>query len=70
MSSGICACPLSLLFFGLPWWLSDKESACDAGDLGSVPESGRFPEGGHDNPFPVFLPGETHRQRSLEGYSP
>ena len=59
--------------FGLPWRLSNKESACDAGDagdLGSVSESGRFPEGGRDNPFPVFLPGETHRQRSLEGYSP
>ena len=35
--------------FGLPWRLSNKESACDAGDtgdLGSVSESGRFPEGG------------------------
>ena len=22
---------------GLPWWLSDKESACNAGDMGSIP---------------------------------
>ena len=32
---------------GLPWWLSGKESVCnygDAGDAGSVPGSGRFPE--------------------------
>ena len=28
-------------FFGLPWWLSSKESACKAGDMRSIPESGR-----------------------------
>ena len=22
---------------GLPWWLSGKESACNAGDMGSIP---------------------------------
>ena len=22
---------------GLPWWLSDKESVCNAGDMGSIP---------------------------------
>ena len=26
---------------GLPWWLSGKESACSAGDPGSIPGSGR-----------------------------
>ena len=25
----------------LPWWLSSEESACSAGDVGSVPWSGR-----------------------------
>ena len=35
---------------GLPWGLSDKESACDAGDPGSVPESGRSPGGGNGSP--------------------
>ena len=33
---------------GLHWWLSGKESACntgDTGDDGSVPGSGRSPEG-------------------------
>ena len=25
---------------GLPWWLGDKESACNAGDWGSIPVSG------------------------------
>ena len=38
----------------LLWWLSGKEAACnaeDAGDAGSIPGLGRFPGGGHDNPF-------------------
>ena len=28
-----------------------KQSACSAGDLGSIPESGRFPEIGNSNPL-------------------
>ena len=39
---------------GLPRWLSGKESACDAGDIkdvGSIPELGRSPGGGHGNPL-------------------
>ena len=28
-----------------------KESACNAGDLGSIPGSGRSPEEGNDNPL-------------------
>jgi len=35
----------------LPRWLSGKESACQAGDPGSIPESGRSPGEGNDNPF-------------------
>ena len=37
---------------GLPWWLSCKESACnagDAGDAGSIPGLGRPPGGGNGN---------------------
>ena len=30
---------------------ASKESACSTGDLGSIPGSGRFPGGGHDNPL-------------------
>ena len=51
---------------GCPWWLRCKESACNVGDLGSIPGLGRSPGGGNT---PVFLPGEFHGQRSLEGYS-
>ena len=39
---------------GLPWWLSVKESACNAGAagaMGSTPGSGSSPEEGHGNPL-------------------
>jgi len=36
---------------GFPWWLKGKESACNAGDPGSIPGSGRSPGGGHGNPL-------------------
>ena len=39
-------CPLPS---GLPWWLK-PESAFSVGDLGSIPESGRFPEEGNGSP--------------------
>ena len=34
---------------GLPRWLSDKEPACQAGDLSLIPGSGRSPGGGYGN---------------------
>ena len=40
--------------YGLPWWLSGKESTCDAGDTGDpglIPGSGRSPGGGRSNPL-------------------
>ena len=36
---------------GLPQWLSGKESTCNAGDVGLIPESGRSPGGRHGNPL-------------------
>ena len=36
---------------GLPWWLSSKESACNAGDLGLTPGLGRSPGEGNGNPL-------------------
>ena len=35
----------------LPCGSDDKESAFDAGDLGSIPGSGTFPREGHGNPL-------------------
>ena len=37
-------------------YLIYKESACNVGDLGSIPGFRRSPRGGHGNP-PIFLPG-------------
>ena len=59
---------------GFPSGSDGKESACNAGDLSLIP--------GFDSwvgknlwrrkwqPTPVLLPGESHGQRSLVGYSP
>ena len=57
------------VFLGFPCGSAGKEYACNKGDLGSIPGLGRSPGGGHGNPTPVFLPGESHGQRSLAGYS-
>ena len=55
---------------GLPWWLRSKESACNAGDLGSVPGLGRSPGGGHGNPLWYSCLENLHWPRSLERCSP
>ena len=38
-----------LPYMELPWWLSGKESTCNAGDPCSIPGLGRSPGGLHDN---------------------
>ena len=55
---------------GFPGGSEGKASAHNAGDPGSIPGSGRSPGEGHGNPTPVFLPGESHGQRSLVGILP
>ena len=42
----------------------------DLGDLGSIPESGRSPRGGHGSPPQYSCLENPHGQRSLVGYSP
>ena len=40
--------------FGLPWWLSGKESTCNAGDTRdtfSIPGSENYPVRGNGNPL-------------------
>ena len=39
---------------GLPHWLRGKESTRNAGDVGSIPGSGRSPGGGHG--YPLLYP--------------
>ena len=50
-----------------------KESACSVGDAGRRGFNywvGKIPWRRAWLPTPVFLPGESHEQRSLVGYSP
>ena len=44
-----------------------KESACNAGDTGLIPGSGRSPEGGHGNLLQYSCLENPHGQRSLAG---
>ena len=57
---GVCGVNMRMWISPFIWfasrcvWLSSKESACtagDAGDMGSIPGSGRSPGGGHGNPL-------------------
>ena len=45
-----------------------KNLPANAGDVGSIPGSGRSP--GEETGTPVFLPGKSHGQRNLVGYNP
>ena len=45
-------------------------NAGDARDVGWIPWVGKIPWRRKWQPTPLFLPGELHGQRSLEGYSP
>ena len=54
----------------LPASSDGKESACGAGDVGSVPGLGRSPRGGHGNPLQYSCLENLHGQRSLKATSP
>ena len=54
------------MVWGFPGGSDGKQPACNAGDPGSIPGSGRSPGGGNSS----ILAGESHGQRSLAGYSP
>ena len=55
---------------GFPGGSDSKESACNAGYLGSIPGFERSPGGGHGNPFQYSGLKNLHGEQSLEGYSP
>ena len=50
-SFGQCNNYLPTTRLGLPRWFSGKESACNAGNTGSILEPGRSLGGGNGNPF-------------------
>ena len=53
---------------GLPRWLSGKESACQCRRYRLDPWVRKIPWRREWIPTPVFLPGESHGQRSLVGF--
>ena len=68
--SSVFAEPLSE--HGLPRWLSSKESACQCRRqrrCGFEPWVRKIPWRRKWQPSPIFLPGKSHRQRSLVGHS-
>ena len=59
-----------LHFLGLPWRLSSKDSTCQCRRCGFDSWVGKISWRREWQPTPVFLPEESHGQRSLAGYSP
>ena len=55
---------------GFPGGSDGKESACNAGDMCSIPGLGRFSGEGNGNPLQYSCLENAHGQRSLAGYSP
>ena len=62
--------PLPPGSLGFPGGSDGKESACNAGDLGSIPGLGRSLEEGNGNPLKYSCLENPHGQRSLAGYNP
>ena len=55
---------------GLPRRFHGRESTCQCGRHGFSPWVRKIPWRRRWPPTPVFLPGKSHGQRILEGYSP
>ena len=64
------SCNFELTIQLLHWLLSGKGSTCQCRRLRFNPGSGKIPWRREWLPTPVFSPRESHRQRSLAGYSP
>jgi len=58
------------LSFRLPRWLRGKELACRCRRREFDPWVGKIRWRRKWQPTPVFLPGKSHGQRHLAGYSP
>ena len=69
----LCFCRYIYVYFyvlAFPGGSDGKEPACNAGDPSMIPGSERFPWRREWLLTLVFLPVESHGQRSLVGYSP
>ena len=49
---------IHIYIYGLPWWLNGKESAFNAGDVGSILGWGRSLGEGNDNPLQYSFLGD------------
>ena len=63
-------CGSTQVALGFPGGSGGKVSACDVGDLGSIPGLGRYPGEGHGNSLQYTCLENPHGQRSLAGCSP
>ena len=54
------------LILGLPWWPSGKQSACNAGDSGSIPESESSSGEGNGNPLQYSYLGNPMDRRAWQ----
>ena len=63
-------CAVWMQLLGLPRWVSGKESACHCRRHEFDPWLRKIPWRREWQPTPVTLPGKSHGQRSLAGYSP
>ena len=69
-SSGILSDLIPYLPIDFPGGLDGKASAYNAGDLGSIPGSGRSPGEGNGYPLQYSCLENSTEQRNLVGYSP
>ena len=60
---------LLISFMGFPGGSDGKDSACSVGDQSLSPGLGKISWMRKWQPFSVLLPGKSHGQRSLVGYS-
>jgi len=65
---------MSIQNYGLPWWLTGKKSALNAGDEGSIQRvqsrGQEDPPRNKQQPTIVFLREKFHGQRTLLSYTP
>ena len=63
-------CAVTIFHMGFLGGSDGKESACSAGDPGSIPGLRMIPWRSEWQTTPVSLPEESHGERNLTGYSP
>ena len=61
---------ITLTLHGFPGGSDGKESACNVGDLGSIPGLGRSPGGGYGRLLQYSCLENPHGPRCLVGYNP